>query len=166
MGLFTGPSKSSARSSGSSPRSFPSNSQVSLPPTPRAFLNAISISPSPFFTLLRGRLVKAFHGFTSASTACCDFLSAYSQLTQTSSLQSSGSSSGASADSPSIDIQLIHAPAAWKAVNDLVVDGNILVVAIHRGHIPYAHVEDVEQGAIRSVQSLYIDVKRCSWVPI
>ena len=122
MELFAGPSNPSAGSSGSSPRSSPSNSYTGLPPTPPEpfSINDISLSPSPFFTLSQEDDQSKLSTFVPPATTAAgyDFLSAYSQLTQMSSPESSGSGSGASADSPSIDPQLMHTPAASKAASD------------------------------------------------
>ena len=131
MDLFAGPSNPTAGSSGSSPRSSPSNSYTGLPPTPPEpfpLINDLALSPSPFFTLSTLSQDEEQSKFSSivppATTAAgYDFLSSYaSQLTQMSSPGSSGSGMGsfsaASADSPSIDPQLMHTPAASKAASD------------------------------------------------
>ncbi|KAM5538138.1 hypothetical protein V8D89_008192 [Ganoderma adspersum] len=128
MDLFAGPSNPTAGSSGSSPRSSPSNSYTGLPPTPPEpfpLLNDIALSPSPFFTLSQDDEQPKLSSIVPAATTAAgyDFLSAYaSQLTQMSSPESSGSGSGsfssASADSPSIDPQLMHTPAVSKAASD------------------------------------------------
>ncbi|EJF56557.1 hypothetical protein DICSQDRAFT_157861 [Dichomitus squalens LYAD-421 SS1] len=122
MELFAGPSNPTAGSSGSSPRSSPSNSYTGLPLTPPEpfSINDISLSPSPFFTLSQEDDQSKLSTFVPPATTAAgyDFLSSYAQLTQMSSPESSGSGSGGSADSPSIDPQLMHTPAASKAASD------------------------------------------------
>lgn len=128
MDLFAGPSNPTAGSSGSSPRSSPSNSYTGLPPTPPepfSLMNDIALSPSPFFTLSQDDEPSKLSSIVPPATTAAgyDFLSTYaSQLTQISSPESSGSGSGsfstASADSPSIDPQLMHTPAVSKAASD------------------------------------------------
>ncbi|KAI0747170.1 hypothetical protein C8Q80DRAFT_1220319 [Daedaleopsis nitida] len=114
MDLFAGSSNPTAGSSGSSPRSSPSNSFTGLPPTPPEpfSLNDITLSP----TLCP----------PATTTAGYDFLGSYPQLAQMSSPESSGSGSGAfssAGDSPSaIDPQLMHTPAASKAASDFDED--------------------------------------------
>ncbi|PIL28211.1 hypothetical protein GSI_09623 [Ganoderma sinense ZZ0214-1] len=165
MDLFAGPSNPTAGSSGSCPRSSPSNSYTSLPPTPPELFfddddqsklsivmplqplqldatsfrpsadsqvyqpssptplssspTSITLSPSPFLTLSQDNDQSKLSIVPPATTAAgYDFLSAYaSQLTQVSGAESSGSVSfsGVSADSPSIDPQLMHTPVASRA---------------------------------------------------
>ncbi|KAI1789464.1 hypothetical protein LXA43DRAFT_581247 [Ganoderma leucocontextum] len=125
MDLFAGPSNPTAGSSGSSPRSSPSNSYTGLPPTPPEpfALNDIALSPSPFFTLSQDDDHTKLSSVVPPATTAAgyDFLLSYAaQLTQMSSPESSGSGSfsSASADSPSIDPQLMNTPAASKAASD------------------------------------------------
>lgn len=122
MDLFAGPSIPTAGSSGSSPRSSPSNSYTGLPatpPEPFPLIHDIALSPSPFFTLSQDDEPSKLSSMVPSATTAAgyDFLSTYaSQFTQMSSPESSGSGSAsfsaASADSPSIDPQLMNTPAA------------------------------------------------------
>ncbi|TFK89253.1 hypothetical protein K466DRAFT_487174 [Polyporus arcularius HHB13444] len=123
--LFGGSSNPTAGSSGSSPRSSPSNSFTGLPPTPPEpfSINDISLSPSPFFSIAQDDELSKLSSFVPPATAAgYDFLASYPQMTQMSSPESSGSGSGtfsSSGDSPvSIDPQLMHTPAGEKPASE------------------------------------------------
>ncbi|RPD55569.1 hypothetical protein L226DRAFT_524595 [Lentinus tigrinus ALCF2SS1-7] len=122
--LFGGSSNPTAGSSGSSPRSSPSNSFTGLPPTPPEpfSINDISLSPSPFFSIAQDDDMSKLNSFVppAATTAGYDFLASYSQLAQMSSPESSGSGTfSSSGDSPvSIDPQLMHTPAGEKPASE------------------------------------------------
>ncbi|PIL28216.1 hypothetical protein GSI_09628 [Ganoderma sinense ZZ0214-1] len=98
------------------------DSQVYQPSSPTPLSSSptsITLSPSPFLTLSQDNDQSKLSIVPPATTAAgYDFLSAYaSQLTHVSGPESSGSVSfsGVSADSPSIDPQLMHTPVASRA---------------------------------------------------
>ena len=122
--LFGGSSNPIAGSSGSSPRSSPSNSFTGLPPTPPEpfSINVISLSPSPFFSISQDDDLSKMSSFVPPATTAAgyDFLASYSQMAQMSSPESSGSGTfSSSGDSPgSIDPQLMHTPAGEKPASE------------------------------------------------
>ena len=80
----------------------------------------ISLSLPLFFTISQEDDQSKLSTFVPpAGGGGFDFLSAYSQLTQISSPESSSSRSGGTTDSLSINPQLMHTPAASKAASDL-----------------------------------------------